>query len=68
MECTTASAPSSTGLYVCGFRMSPLCHRTDFDHGGGSGEDVTVDHCGSPERLKRGEIYGKFYGSVRSKS
>lgn len=30
--------------------MSAFCHRTDFDHGGASGEDVMADQVGSPER------------------
>ena len=34
-----------------GLRISPFCQETDLDHGGGSGEDVTEDHVGSPERL-----------------
>ena len=31
--------------------MSAFCHDTDVDHGGGSGEDVTDDQDGSPDRL-----------------
>ena len=31
--------------------MSAFCQSTDFDHGGASGEDVTADQDGSPERL-----------------
>ena len=31
--------------------MSAFCHLTDFDHGGASGDEVTADHVGSPERL-----------------
>lgn len=30
--------------------MSPLAHVTLDAHGGGSGEDVTEDQCGLPER------------------
>jgi len=32
--------------------MSPFCHDTDLDHDGGSGDEVTEDHVGSPERLQ----------------
>ena len=31
--------------------MSAFCHSTDLDHGGASGEAVTDDQVGSPERL-----------------
>ena len=31
--------------------MSAFCHDTDLDQGGGSGDDVTDDQLGSPERL-----------------
>ena len=31
--------------------MSPLAQVTDLDHWGASGEDVTADQEGSPERL-----------------
>ena len=31
--------------------MSAFAHETEVDHGGGSGEDVTADQVGSPERL-----------------
>ena len=31
--------------------MSAFCHLTDLDHGGASGDEVTADHVGSPERL-----------------
>ena len=31
--------------------MSAFCQLTDLDHGGASGDDVTADHVGSPERL-----------------
>ena len=31
--------------------MSPLAQVTDLDHCGGSGEEVTEDQEGSPERL-----------------
>jgi hypothetical protein len=39
------------GVYVAGFNMSPFAHVTFFDQEGVSGEDVTEDHIGSPERL-----------------
>ncbi len=32
--------------------MSAFCQETEVDHGGGLGEEVTVDHLGSPERLE----------------
>lgn len=35
-----------------GFRMSAFCQETEVDHGGGLGEEVTVDHLGSPDRLE----------------
>jgi len=31
--------------------MSPLAQVTEVDQEGGVGEEVTEDHCGSPERL-----------------
>lgn len=31
--------------------MSPFAHVTDLDQGGGSEDEVTADHDGSPERL-----------------
>jgi hypothetical protein len=31
--------------------MFAFCHRTDLDHSGAAGEEVTDDHDGSPERL-----------------
>lgn len=31
--------------------MSAFCHDTDDDHGGRWGDDVTLDHTGSPDRL-----------------
>ena len=30
--------------------MSPFSHWTDVDQGGGSGDEVTEDHEGAPER------------------
>ena len=36
--------------------MSPLAQVTDLDHWGASGEDVTADHEGSPERLHNLEL------------
>jgi hypothetical protein len=30
--------------------MSPLAQVTELDHGGGLGDEVTEDQCGSPER------------------
>jgi hypothetical protein len=29
--------------------MSAFSQETDFDHGGGVGDDVTADHVGSPD-------------------
>lgn len=31
--------------------MFAACHLTCFDHGGGSAEEVTPSHFGSPDRL-----------------
>lgn len=31
--------------------MSPFCHETDLDQGGGSAEEDIEDQLGSPERL-----------------
>ena len=36
---------------MTGLSMSAFSHDTDFDHDGGSGDEVTADHVGSPERL-----------------
>lgn len=49
--CTTASAFLRCELYVEGLKMSPFAHVTDLDQGGGSEDEVTADHDGSPERL-----------------
>lgn len=32
--------------------MFALCQLTFVDHGGGSEDDVTADHVGSPDRLR----------------
>jgi hypothetical protein len=47
----TAVAFFNKGLYVVGFNMSALAHSTVFAQPGLSLDDVTVSHCGSPERL-----------------
>jgi hypothetical protein len=47
--------------------MFAFCHRTDLDHSGAVGEEVTEDQVGSPERLaqsvleKKDETRGRGY-------
>ena len=48
---TTASAFLRRGAYWLGLRMSARSQVTLWDQGGGSGEAVTEDQVGSPERL-----------------
>lgn len=46
----TAVADSRCALYEAGSSMSPLAQVTLEAHGGGSGDEVTLDQCGVPER------------------
>jgi hypothetical protein len=50
---TTASVCLSSEAYWLGLRMSARSQVTLWDQGGGSGEAVTEDQIGAPERLGR---------------